>query len=126
MEHTFWKTDPIPEKGIVVAHLLPMGSSKHVSEGILSIPHTHPFFCSWTSHGYVTVRWDIDGGVLLSFRDEQEFGNGGVFSLICAKQAVPDAMFFKLYVQLFEIFGALLLERDSFITVPQYKKRLTR
>lgn len=123
MEQTFWKTDPIPERGIVVAHLLPIGSSKYVTDGLLSLPQSHPFFSRMTAYGYATIRWDVEGGVLLSYRDEVEFG-GGVFSIIVARGDVSNAEFFKLYLNVYELFGVLLLERDSFVTIRQFKKRL--
>lgn len=121
-EATFWKPT---EVGPVRVNVLPLGPSSQVASRILDIPRMHVFLSSLTLHGYLSFLWDVGHGVTVAFRDEPEFGRGGVFSImVMDKHRVQPRDFYRLYVQVSEQLGVVLLEDDSFVEVSQFKTRL--
>lgn len=121
-EATFWKPS---EVGLVRVEVLPLGPATQVASKILDIPRMHVFLSSLTFHGYLSFLWDVGHGVTVAFRDEPEFGRGGVFSImVMDKHRVKPQDFFRLYVQVSEQFGVVLLEDDGFVEVRKFKTRL--
>lgn len=121
-EATFWKP---AEVGPVRVNILPLGSSSEVASKILDIPRMHVFLSSLTFRGYLSFLWSVGNGLTVAFRDEPEFGNGGVFSImVMDKHRVTSRDFYRLYVQVSEQLGVVLLEDDNFIEVKQFKTRL--
>jgi hypothetical protein len=125
MKSTFWKTEEdVSAKPLSKYKLLPIGPTTTVSKTILSIPKMHVFFSDKTFDGYVTLLWEVDQGLVLNFKDEPEFGEGGAFSILIAdRDRVNDYDFFRLYVQLFERLGLYLLEEKQFIPPRDFKRR---
>jgi len=121
-EATFWKPG---EVGPITVEVLPLGPASQVASKILDIPRMHVFLSTMTFHGYLSFLWDVGQGVTMAFRDEPEFGDGGVFSImVMDKHRVKPQDFFRLYVQVSEQFGVVLLEDDGFVEVRKFKTRL--
>jgi hypothetical protein len=123
MNATFWKTDPIPDEGIMVSCLMPLGTPKAVASVLLRMPKARPWFDETVMRGLVTIMWDVGDGVCLRFREEPEFAPGNVFSIMVNGHA-PRADFFVLYERVYGVFGAVLLEGRSFVTVRQFEKTI--
>jgi hypothetical protein len=123
MNATFWKTDPIPDEGIVVSYLMPLGTPKEVAGALLRMPKARPWFDEAIMRGMVTILWDAGDGVCLRFREEPEFAPGNVFSIMVSGHA-PRADFFVLYERIYVMFGAVLLEGRSFVTVRQFEQSI--
>ena len=137
---TFWKSTPIAlgkptdklvlelkdpndREELVAANLKPLGSVQEVCQSLLTIPQTFACF-DLVDQQKITLLWAIDQGVMLSFKEEMEFGPGGVFSIIAASR-VSEKAFFKLYVQIHERFDAILLDDSgSFVEVKAFRKRI--
>jgi len=121
-EATFWKPKQV---GLVEVEVLPLGPASQVASKILDIPRMHVFLSYLTFHGYLSFLWDVGQGITVAFRDEPEFGRGGVFSImVMDRHRVLPKDFFRLYVQVSEQFGVVLLEDDGFVGVQQFKTRL--
>lgn len=136
---TFWKTSPISlgektdkvvtdlldpndHQHIVATHLAPLGPVNEVCQVLLTIPKTFACFDA-VDQRCISLLWAVDQGVILSFKTEEEFGPGGVFSIL-AKSRVSEKAFFRLYVQVYERFGTILLDDSgNFIEIKAFKKR---
>lgn len=121
-EATLWKPKKIDDLSV---ELLPLGPASQVASRILDIPRMHVFLSTLTADGYLSFLWDVGSGVTIAFRDEPELGKGGVFSMmIMDLHRVSPMEFYRLYVQVSEHFGVLLLEGEKFVGVKQFKARL--
>jgi hypothetical protein len=121
---TFWKPSESGELVRVnmdkLVNVDPIGSECDVQDRLLSIPKTYKF--PNLMEGYKSVFWDVGSGVEVGFRSEPEFGEDEVFSLILHRRSVKPKDFFRFYLQLFEMFGAVMLADGRFVTVTEFKK----
>lgn len=122
MLSTLWKTEIVEAFSVKI---LPLGKPKAVTRFMLQIPKMHVFMSDKTFDGYLSLLWYVEDGVVLNYKEEPEFGKGGVYSiLIQDRTRVSDKNFFRLYVQMFELFGAVLLEDEKFVSVKQFRKKI--
>lgn len=120
---TFWKPELVDDVSVKV---LPIGPAPKVASGLLDIPQMHVFLCPLTFYGYVSFLWDVGHGTTLAMRDEPEFGNGGVFSImIMDPHRISRREMYRLYVQMFELFGVTLLGDKGFVDVRTFRRRLS-
>lgn len=122
---TFWKPeriDVVPDT-LAVCPLLPLGPATTVASKLMDIPRMHVFLSTMTFHGYLSFLWNVGNGVTLALRDEPELGDGGVFSIsVLDKQRVSRDQFYRLYVQVFEMFEVVVLDEGRFVGVRQFKR----
>lgn len=119
---TFWKPELIDDVSVKV---LPIGPAQTVSSLLMDIPRMHVALSALTFHGYLSFLWNVGNGVTLAMREEPELGKGGVFSiLVVDKHRISNEEMYRLYVQVFELLGVVLLDDGSFIDVRQFRKRL--
>jgi len=120
---TFWKPAIVDDVSVKV---LPIGPASKVASGLLDIPRMHPFLCHLTFEGYVSFLWDVGWGTTLAMRDEPEFGSGGVFSIMVTDpHRISKSEMYRLYVQVFELFGVTLLGDDGFVDVRNFRRRFS-
>lgn len=122
---TFWKPaesqrDPVWVNADMLVCVDPLGKEGDVRDRLLSIPKTYAF--PSLIEGYKSVFWDVGNGVEVGFRAEPEFGEDEVFSLILHRKRVRPRDFFRFYLQVFEMLGAVMLTDGKFVTVMEFKK----
>jgi hypothetical protein len=128
---SFWKPEPIPPKDntILPIELMSLGRLQEVAEHLLEVPHMEPVpDAPWEdaqAEPTLTLKWEVDQGVILQVRAEQGPPKPGEVITINARSAAPKKTFFKLYVQIFEQFGATLLDESShqFVTPKEFRER---
>lgn len=129
---SFWKPEPIPPKdsSIRPIELQSFGKLKNVAEKLLDVPKMSRVApAPWeTQPGSETVNlvWQVDAGVILRVRAEQGPPKPGEVLTIAAKSAAESKTFYRLYVQIFEQFGATVLDENAreFFTPREFKTRL--
>jgi hypothetical protein len=128
---SFWKPDPIPPKNstILPIELHSLGPLKSVAEKLLDVPKmsTMPAV-PWevNAERSVSLVWDVEDGVILQVRAEQGPPKPGEVLTINAKSSTPEKVFYRLYVQIYEHFGATVLDEKShqFYTPKEFRTKL--
>ena len=132
VQFSFWKPEPLPPKDstILPIELLSLGSLNSVAEKLLDVPNMAkvakaPWDAELTETSFNMV-WDVDRGVLLQIRAEQGPPRPGEVLTINAKSSAPEKTFYRLYVQIFEQFGATVLDEQShqFFTPREFRAKL--
>ncbi|HEY3324564.1 MAG TPA: hypothetical protein VGP72_29195 [Planctomycetota bacterium] len=128
---SFWKPDPVPPKDAKICpiELLPLGKLKSVANKLLDVPHmTKLPTAPWESNASETASflWQVDEGVILKVHAEQGPPKPGEVLTINARNAADGKVFYRLYVQIFEYFGATVLDEQShqFVTPKEFKTKL--
>lgn len=123
MEASFWKPQSLPAPGSLNMVLDPLGKEPVVLDMLLSIPRTYPWLSPF--QGCYCILWDVGQGVEMHFRAEPELGGSqeDVFS-ITTRGSAGKRDFFRLYLQVFEMLGATLLQNGEFIPIDIFKKRM--
>ena len=127
---SFWKPDPIPPKNttILPIELHSLGPLKSVAEKLLDVPKMSAMpAVPWEAEAEksVSLVWDVEDGVILQVRAEQGPPKPGEVLTINAKSSTPEKVFYRLYVQIFEHFGATVLDEKShqFFTPKEFRTR---
>ena len=128
---SFWKPEPIPPKDntILPIELMSLGRLQEVAEQLLEVPHMEPVpEVPWEGpqgEPTLTLKWEVEQGVILQVRAEQGPPKPGEVITINARSSAPKKTFFKLYVQIFEQFGATLLDESShqFFTPKEFRAK---
>jgi hypothetical protein len=128
---SFWKPEPLPPKNasILPVELLSLGALKTVTARLLDIPKMEAIPAPpWQTDAdeNLTLHWGCDAGVLLRVHVEQGPPKQGEILTIDAQSKTPDKVFFKLYVQIFEQFGATVLDERTheFFTPKEFRTRM--
>src|SRR6266513_1381053 len=107
---SFWKPEPIPPKdsGILPIELHSLGSLNAVAEKLLDVPHMTQIPPNPWEH------------------IEQGPPKPGEVLTINARSSAPEKAFYRLYVQIFEQFGATLLDEQvhQFFTPKEFRTKL--
>lgn len=125
MPETFWKLKndkDLYEENIGCVALEPLGILPEVTDKLLSIPTMRPQIFKSVSNKGMALLWERRN-VLLEFQEEPEFGTNKVFSVKIEKIEF-EKEFHKLYVQMFEVLGCVLLYKEEFIAPKRFKKLL--
>ena len=129
---SFWKPDPIPPKNttILAIELHSLGPLKSVAEKLLDVPKMSampavPWELNAAEKG-VSLIWDVEDGVILQVRAEQGPPKPGEVLTINAKSSTSEKVFYRLYVQIFEHFGATVLDEKShqFFTPKEFRTKM--
>ena len=127
---SFWKPEPLPPKDatILPIELISLGTLDSVSAKLLDIPRMTEVPCApWEpqSGDKLKLHWECDAGVWLSVAVEQGPPKPGEVLTIEAQSKTPEKTFFRLYVQIFEQFGATVLDERThqFFTPREFKTR---
>lgn len=131
-QFSFWKPEPIPPKdaSILPIELLSLGSLDSVAEKLLDVPKMSKMAVApWETElaaNSISLIWEVDGGVILRVKTEQGPPKPGEILCINAKCATEQKTFYRLYVQIFEQFGATVLDERShqFYTPKEFRTRL--
>lgn len=118
---TLWKPESKPTD--VEVRIEPIGHPQVILHMLLSINGMRPAITPMIMLGYYSLAWK---GVTLNMREEPEFGDGGVFSIVVGGMNLVGKMdFYLLYLQAHELLGVMLLDDDKFVTPMEFKKRST-
>jgi len=129
---SFWKPEPIPPKNatILPIELLSLGSLHSVAEQLLEVPHMSkvamaPWDVELAATG-MNLIWEVDEGVVLQVRTEQGPPKPGEVITINARSSTREKTFFRLYIQIFEQFGATVLDEGSheFMTPKEFRSKM--
>lgn len=128
---SFWKPEPIPPKdaSILPIELHSLGPLKAVAAKLLDVPKMSAMPAApWevnAAEKRVSLIWDVEEGVILQIRAEQGPPKPGEVLTIVAKSATPEKVFYRLYVQIFEHFGATVLDEKShqFYTPKEFRSK---
>jgi hypothetical protein len=129
---SFWKPDPIPPKDatILPIELHSLGPLKAVAEKLLDVPKmsqmpTAPWEAKLAERS-VSLIWEVEEGVILQVHAEQGPPKPGEVLTIIAKSATPEKVFYRLYVQIYEHFGATVLDEKShqFYTTKEFRTKM--
>jgi hypothetical protein len=131
-QFSFWKPEPLPPKDstILPVELISLGRLNEVAEHLLEVPKMMRVIdVPWDGPAAaptLTLRWEVEQGVILQVKPEQGPPKPGEVLTINAKSSAPKKTFFKLYVQIFEQFGATLLDESShqFFTPKEFRERM--
>ncbi len=131
-QFSFWKPDPIPPKDttILPIELHSLGSLNSVTEKLMEVPHmTKIPAAPWdqaATDSNVKLLWEVEGGVVLKVHLEQGPPKPGEVITINARSGAEQRIFYRLYVQIFEQFGATLLDEKShqFYTPKEFRTKL--
>jgi hypothetical protein len=129
---SFWKPDPIPPKDatILPIELHSLGMLNSVAEKLLDVPHMSQVPAEpWETEippSTMNLIWEVEQGVILKIRTEQGPPKPGEVLTINAKNATPPKTFYRLYVQIFEQFGATVLDEKAheFYTPKEFRTKL--
>jgi len=128
---SFWKPDPLPPKDctILPIELCSLGTLTVVAEQLLEVPHMHEVPAApWDEKPALSLhlKWDVEDGVVLKVRTEQGPPKPGEVLTIQTQSVVPEKIFFRLYVQIFEQFGATVLDekKHEFLTPKEFRTRM--
>jgi hypothetical protein len=129
---SFWKPEPLPPKDatILPVELISLGALGAVAEKLLDVPHMSALPAVPWQAGPETallhLRWDVEQGVILQIRAEQGPPNPGEVLTIHANSHTPSKTFYRLYIQIYEQFGATVLDEKSheFLTPREFKGRM--
>jgi hypothetical protein len=128
---SFWKPEPLPPKDstILPIELCSLGTLSNVAEKLLNVPHMHAVPpAPWDEKPGVSLNlmWDVEDGVMLKARTEQGPPKPGEVLTIHARADVAEKIFYRLYVQIFEQFGATVLDEKchEFLTPREFRTRL--
>jgi hypothetical protein len=132
VQFSFWKPDPIPPKnaGILPIELHSLGSLNSVAEKLMEVPHMARIpTAPWDQtpvESDVRLLWEVEGGVVLKVHLEEGPPKPGEVLTINARSHAPQRIFYRLYVQIFEQFGATLLDEKSheFYTPREFRTKM--
>lgn len=118
---TLWKipTEKCQNNNLISTEIESMGDSIEVIDKLSTIPRITQQF---TLQNQISLLWETQN-ILISFKDEPEFGKNEVFSLKIDK-VLFERDFYKLYVQLFENLGCILLLDKEFIEPRRFKRMI--
>ena len=128
---SFWKPEPLPPKDATIfpVELLSLGRLNTVIGKLLEIPRmAHIERAPWEAplSESINLMWQIEEGVILRVRTEQGPPKPGEVLTIEAQSQTSEKTFFKLYVQIFEQFGATVLDErmHEFLTPKEFRVRM--
>jgi hypothetical protein len=131
LRFSFWKPEPLPPKDatIVPIELMTLGKLEAVSAQLLDIPRmTKVPAAPWDPllTDKMRLHWECDAGVILSVHVEQGPPKPGEVLMIEAQSQTPEKTFYKLYIQIFEQFGATVLDEKThqFYTPKEFRTRV--
>ena len=109
--------------------LISLGRLDAVAERLLDLPKMAEVpKAPWESacSRELNLRWDVDEGVILQVRAEQGPPKPGEVITINAQSALSERTFYRLYIQIFEQFGATVLDErhHEFLTPKEFRARL--
>ncbi|HLX61947.1 MAG TPA: hypothetical protein VKX17_11760 [Planctomycetota bacterium] len=119
---------PPKDSKILPIELLSLGKIETVSKQLLEIPRMAEVpRAPWEPepNEKLRMRWECEAGVWLTVSVEKGPPKPGEVLTIEAQSATPEKTFFKLYVQIFEQFGATVLDERShqFFTPREFRTR---
>jgi hypothetical protein len=119
----FWKLDLIPETDNVIlnANVNEFGSLKDILSHLLDIPKTSELPNDYLN--LARVWWDIESGAILRINVDESIKPGKIIN-IYASTGVSYKCFYRLYVQIYENFGAIVYVDDTqkFIHPKEFRK----
>ena len=123
---SFWKPEPLPPKdgSILPIELLSLGTLAGVTERLLDVPKmTQVHLPPWGIPAALNLYWQVERGVLLRIQAEEGPARRGEVFTISAKSATCAKFFYRLYVQIYEQFGATMLDEQLrlFITPKEFR-----
>ena len=127
---SFWKPEPLPPKDAKIAavELVSLGKLSDVAGKLLDVPHMARLQGPlWTPQSHsVNLVWQVEDGVVLHVHAESGPPKPGEVLTITARNSAPEKTFYRLYVQIFEQFGATVLDEQAheFLTVREFRSRL--
>lgn len=129
---SFWKPDPIPPHNatILPIELHSLGPLLTVAQKLLDVPKMSEVPpAPWEaklSEKTVSLIWEVEEGVILQIKAEQGPPKPGEVLTINAKCATPEKVFYRLYVQIYEHFGATVLDEKShqFYTPKEFRTKM--
>ena len=129
---SFWKPDPVPPKNstILPVTLDSLGSLNRVTEMLFDVPHmTQVPKAPWemtVKSSCVRLQWQVEEGVILKVRAETGPPKPGEVLTLEAHSATPAKTFYRLYVQIYEQFGATLLDErvHGFLTPREFRAQM--
>ena len=129
---SFWKPDPIPSNDtnvIVDIRLLALGSMLSVTKQLLNIKQMKIMLQRENFSAPIPMMrlyWDVHDGVVLQYRTETIMDDNSNILSINAISATTDCILYRLYVQLYERFGVVLLDEvtHNFYTPKMFKKKI--
>jgi hypothetical protein len=129
VQFSFWKPEPLPPKGprILPVELLPLGDLAAVLEKLFEIPHIYKDPAGALEKPPAAfLHWQVDEGVVLLVRVEEGPPKPGEVLTINARSSTALKTFFRLYIQIFEQFGATVLDErvHEFVTPREFRARL--
>ena len=132
VQFSFWKPEPLPPKDstILPIELISLGSLNIVTEKLLDVPKMSQVpkqpWDTESPPATVNLIWEVDNGVILQIRTEQGPPKPGEVLTINAKSATAQKTFYRLYVQIYEQFGATVLDERShqFYTPKEFRSKL--
>ncbi len=132
VQFSFWKPEPLPPKDatILPIDLLSLGSLNTVVEKLLDVPKMSKVEpAPWDANlatNHLNLVWEVDEGVVLQVRSEQGPPKPGEVLTINAKSHTQQKTFYRLYVQIYEQFGATVLDEQShqFYTPREFRTKL--
>lgn len=128
---SFWKPEPLPPKDstILPIELMSLGKLSNVSAKLLDIPHMSELPpAPWERDAQnVQLHWSCEAGVVLRVKMEQGPPKPGEVLTIEAASKTPEKTFYRLYVQIYEQFGATVLDerRHEFLTPREFRTRMS-
>ena len=131
LRFSFWKPDPLPPKDMTIlpVELCSLGALNNVAEKLLEVPHMRELpTAPWEDKRApeVQLKWDVEEGVMLKVRTEQGPPKPGEVLTIQAQAGVEQKTFYRLYVQIYEQFGATVLDEKAheFLTTREFRTRM--
>jgi len=128
---SFWKPEPLPPKDatILPIELISLGFLDDVAEKLMEVPkmsHVQPAPWDVQAETGVHLIWEVDQGVILQIKTEQGPPKPGEVLTITAKASTPERVFYRLYVQIYEQFGATVLDEKShqFVTPREFRTKM--
>ena len=132
IQFSFWKPEPLPpkDKRILPIQLLSLGKLASVVERLLDVPRMAAVpEVPWEREPEsptLNLRWQVEDGVVLQVHAEEGPPKPGEVLTIHAESATPRKVFYRLYVQIYEQFGATVLDErlHQFFTPREFREKL--
>ena len=129
---SFWKPEPIPPKDatILPIALHSLGPLQAVAQKLMDVPKMSEMpRAPWEAKlkdKNVSLIWEVEEGVILQVHAEQGPPKPGEVLTIIAKSATPEKVFYRLYVQIYEHFGATVLDEKlhQFYTPKEFRSKM--
>ncbi|MCZ7646014.1 MAG: hypothetical protein M5U26_12135 [Planctomycetota bacterium] len=130
---SFWKPDPVPPRDatILPVELHSLGKLEEVTSRLFEVPRMTevppaPWEAIEAEPQPKKLRWQVEEGVILKVRCEQGPPKPGEVLTIEAASSAPTKTFYRLYVQIYEQFGATVLDEKShlFLSPREFRANL--